>query len=581
MNKKVKIILIVSLILLSIFFLFIKPYMNFKSMEKKVLESGKRYYEINNSQLPTGNKIKTIDLKTLYLKDFIESDLKVKITDKKCNLDNSWIKVKKEDIDYNYYIYLECGIFKSKVDHEGPTIKLKGEDEITLYKDEEYKELGIESVVDDTDGKIDIKEVSIDASEVNSSKVGTYEVTYKVKDSFNNETVKIRKVNVIETLNHIVEKDTGKTNIYKGSQYNNYIRLDGILFKIVGINSDNSVKLVTSEAVSAVNYNDVETWLNDYFYEKFSDSAKKYIKKNSKWCIDTVSAPSKYTKCSKYSKEKPVGLLSIIDYNNAKKDSSSNLNIFSMTYNLKDKNTVYKLNNGIYTDQKDSNIMISPSINIVKNASILKGNGTIENPYILKGNNQKLKPGEKISNAVVGSYIYYSGYNFRIIGKEKDDTTMIIMDSIAKLENDEYIIEFDNDQKINFDSTRKNSIAYYLRNKVNSYLKTNIFTNKNRKILDYMNQIGYDNDTKDKNYNGKIFLPSMYDLFSTTIKDDYWYMNHSSKSNLVCYMHYSGNVFCSEKNNDKKGVRVVAYLDKNATIKLGSGVWDDPYVLAK
>ena len=54
-----------------------------------------------------------------------------------------------------YYTYLKCGIFSSKVDHEGPVIKLKGEDLITINKGEKFKDPGIDSVSDNTDGKID------------------------------------------------------------------------------------------------------------------------------------------------------------------------------------------------------------------------------------------------------------------------------------------------------------------------------------------------------------------------------------------------------------------------------------------
>ena len=530
MKKKTKIIFIIVVVLIALFFLFIKPYINFKQIESKVLDAGKRYYEINSSQLPTGNKIKTVDLKDLYLKDFIDSDLKVEITDRKCSLDDSWVKVKKENNEYNYYIYLKCGMFKSNIDHEGPTITLKGKDEITLYKGEEYKESGVKSVVDNTDGKMDVKDVTIDSKDVNTSKVGTYEVTYKIKDSFNNETIKIRKVKVTETLNHIVEKNTDKTNIYKGSQYDNYVRLDGILFKIVGINSDESVKLVTSEAISAVNYDDAETWLNDYFYEKLSDSAKEYIKKDSKWCSDTVSDPSKYTKCSKYSEKNPVGLLSILDYENSKgEDGSYNLNQISLIYNLKDKKTSYYFINNSYREISiNENSVISPVINIEKDAIITSGTGTVDNPYKLKGNTKNLKPGDKISDAKVGSYILYSGFKFRVISKEDDDTTKIIMDGVIENNGEDYRIQFNNKNSIDFNTSEKQNIGYILLNDATQYLTTNIFTKKKVDYPKYNQKITYQSKIESNDFKLKINIPSIYDLFSTSVINDYWFKDYSN-----------------------------------------------------
>ena len=273
--KKIKILIIVVVILLIIWFLVVSPLIKFKNSEKQVLEAAKRYYEINNSLLPTGKKIRTVSLQALYDKDLISEDLKSPYTNKECNSKTSWAKVRKENNEYKYYVYLECGILSSKIDHKGPEITLKDGDTVTINKGDTYKDAGIKSVIDDTDGNIDIKKVTIDTSKVNVNKNGTYEVTYKVRDSFNNETVKIRTVKVEQILNKIVEKNTDKTNIYKGNTENNYIKLDGIIFKIIGLNDDGSVKIVSNDALAAVDYNDIDDWLNDYFYNKLSDSAKE------------------------------------------------------------------------------------------------------------------------------------------------------------------------------------------------------------------------------------------------------------------------------------------------------------------
>ena len=581
MKKKTKIILIAASIILILLFVLVIPYIKFNSIEKKVLESGKRYYEINSSHLPTGNKIKEIDLKTLYVKDFLDEDLKVEITDRKCSLDNSWIKVKKVNNKYKYYVYLECGIFKSNIDYKGPIITLNGKDEITLYLDEKYKESGVKSVVDNRDGNIDVKEVIIDSSTVDSTKAGTYEVKYKVKDSFNNETIKIRKVIVTETLNHIVEKNTGKEKLYKGNQHNNYLKLDGILFKIIGINDDNSVKVATDGAISAISYNKSEEWLNEYFYEKLSDSAKKYIKEDSKWCIDTVKNTTKSQKCNTYSKKNPVGLLSINDINNSK-DNNGNYNLeqISLVYNLKNKKTSYFFGNGKYTEiPTNENATVVPVMNIIENALITKGDGTITNPYQLKGNTKKLKPGDKVSDAKVGSYLIYSGYKFRVISKEKDKTTKIIMNEVIQKNNEDYNVKFSN-ESIVFDPTKKQNIGYTLTNDISNYLKTDIFSNKKVNYQVYKEKIEYNNSNESKEYKLKTNLPSMYDLFSTTLNKDYWFKEYSA--NNYCYMEYYGQVNCSKYNyNDKKGIRVVAYLNKNVTIESGEGSASDPYSIVK
>lgn len=79
-------------------------------------------------------------------------------------------------------------------DTEKPTISLKGNTTITLYQFAKYKEPGY-TVKDNCDGDI-TKNVKINGS-VNTSRTGTYTITYIVKDASGNETTKKRTVKVI------------------------------------------------------------------------------------------------------------------------------------------------------------------------------------------------------------------------------------------------------------------------------------------------------------------------------------------------------------------------------------------------
>ena len=66
-NKKmITISLIVAIVVVLVWLLIISPLIQFKKSEKIVLDAGKRYFEVNSTQLPTGNRVKTIPLKVLY-----------------------------------------------------------------------------------------------------------------------------------------------------------------------------------------------------------------------------------------------------------------------------------------------------------------------------------------------------------------------------------------------------------------------------------------------------------------------------------------------------------------------------------
>ena len=579
-SLKTKIIAVIITILIILFIFVIKPFIDFKILENKLLESGKRYFEINDTKLPTGNRIKKIYLKELYDKDYVDNEVKRTFTAKGCNVENSFVRVFKSSDNYKYEVYLECGVWKSSIDHEGPVIKLKGQDEISVYKDEKYSELGVLSVVDNTDGVINTNKVKIDYSNVDTSKVGVYEVTYEIKDSYNNITIKKRIVRVNETLNHIVNSQTNNKGIYKGQQFNNYVLLDGILFKIVGINKNKTVKLVTDKTISAINYNDAEDLLNNSFYNKLSDSAKSLIYKKSKWCINSTTNPKNYKKCSKYSKKNPVGLLSIIDINNSKGDNISYLE-GTLVNNLKNKKTSYLYFNGDFIEKPvEENIVITPAINIIEDAIIVSGNGNSSNPFRLKGNTSYLKPGRNVSDAKVGDYLNYSGYSWRVIGKEDDGTTKIIMNDVIKKASDVYDLPFTNSVSINFNTSKKENIGYSLINQISSYVNTSLFVSKKINYPKYSKDIGYNSDKKEDNYKLKINLPSMYDILSTSYDNEfYWYKDYSNDK--YCYMHYLGMVKCDKYNeNDSYGIRVIAYLKNNVKIKSGKGLQENQYTLS-
>ena len=100
------------------------------------------------------------------------------------------------------------------VDDEKPIITLKGENEIIINYKEEYKEAGY-TATDNYDGDITDK-VTIQ-NNVDNTKLGNYEVIYKVIDSSNNETTIKRNV---------IVKDTEKPIIKLNRNINSYVILN-------------------------------------------------------------------------------------------------------------------------------------------------------------------------------------------------------------------------------------------------------------------------------------------------------------------------------------------------------------------
>lgn len=80
-------------------------------------------------------------------------------------------------------------------DNDNPVIELKGKSEVSIYKNNKYEEAGY-SASDNCDGDL-TKEVKV-SGEVDSSKVGKYNIKYEVSDSNGNRYSVDRIVNVIE-----------------------------------------------------------------------------------------------------------------------------------------------------------------------------------------------------------------------------------------------------------------------------------------------------------------------------------------------------------------------------------------------
>ena len=78
--KKIKLVITAVLVLVFVWFLIISPMITFHSNEGKLEEAAKRYFELNSNELPSGDNVKTVTLKTLYHKSFIKSDLYIPYT---------------------------------------------------------------------------------------------------------------------------------------------------------------------------------------------------------------------------------------------------------------------------------------------------------------------------------------------------------------------------------------------------------------------------------------------------------------------------------------------------------------------
>ncbi|MBE6157429.1 MAG: DUF5011 domain-containing protein [Firmicutes bacterium] len=595
--KKVKILGIWLIVVLSVWFVLLNPLIKFKGNEKKMLEASKRYFEVNSNELPTGDRTKTIYLKDLYSKAFLKEDFYIPLTKKACSVTKSWTKVRKVNGEYRYYVYLKCGVVSSIIDHKGPEITLNGDDTVYVDLGEEYKELGVKSVTDNKDGNIDINNVTIDSKNVNTKKIGSYNVTYTVSDSINNTTVKVRKVKVVSRIKKTVQKSTNNLGYYKGENPNNYIYFSGMLFRIVDVDRNN-VRIIADQDIANVNYDGIEKWLDNYYYNHLTENSKKLIVENKYCNMNITDKNLNTTECSSYTSKRKSYIASITDVNKSMVNGISYLKPETISWvsnKLNDKNA-YVTRNEFYgseygknyiTMDKTGNYGVRPIITIKGDSLIKDGNGTFNNPYYL-GDYKTGKSGSSLNKRITGEYIKYSGYLWRIIEVDNDGTTKVILDTILSDDTARVEICYDtNGSSKIYNAEEKGNIGYFIANKVNKYIDVKYFVKKEIKAPVYKEKINYGKEVSYKKSNAKTFAPDMYEMFSAASMysesmHSYWLINSSKAKEIKAIVSDIGVVF-DEKipDADQFGIRVVGYMNKNIQIVNGDGTINNPYVISK
>ncbi len=596
------VILLVVVVALLYYFLFLLPSLKFQEQESLLEKAGKKYFAQNTYLLPKEGKIREVRLSLLYEKKYIDS-IYAPNTNKLCSGKNSFVKVKNTKGKYEYYTYLECGSYQSSTDHEGPVITLNGKDSITIARTKTYQEEGVKSVRDNQDGLLDVKEVQVDASQVDTTKAGVYEVVYTASDSLDNKTVKVRKVKVVEKLATTIENATDKKGYYQGNEGNNYLLLNAMLFRIVGVDEDGNITIVSDETLANVDYSlknrkvsgsAIDKWLNEYFYNKLSTKAKALLVTNGNWCTDTLGKDAlSTTKCSKYTKMK-AGLISVQDYNKSLKDGTSYLStndiVQWMMNPSSEKGKIWTERSNYYYDENtyfkdyDEDILfgVRPGLKLKKTVEVVGGDGSYSNPFLL-GDYEKARVQTKLNTRLSGEFVSYSGYLFRIVDIDQDGNTHVISDGVLRSNGTVITINYPNIEKAAiYNPTENQNLGYLISNEMTQYIKTGSFVKKKITVPIYKDRALYQQEVKTKTYEVKIAAPNTFDLFSARRSNSglegYWYLNSSQTKYRRYKASSSGTIYYTNViDNSATGVKISAYLNKNLKITGGSGTAEDPY----
>lgn len=584
--NKIKILIAIAIALFIIIAVVVYPMYSFKSSEGLMQKAAERYFEVNPKEEPTGERIKVLTLQDLFKGSYIKEDIYIPYTDTPCDLKESWVKAKNENNSLKYYVYLKCGPMESNVDHEGPEIKLKGKDTITITKGDKFNDPGVDKVVDNVDGTISDTSIK---GKVDSNKVGTYTIEYSAIDKLYNKSTVKRTVIVKEYFKNIVESVIGKGGYYTSRDDNNYVRVSNMLYRIVGFDGEN-IRAVSEYDIANVDYDGIDEWLN-YYEKNINDKSKKLLVK-TKYCKNTSDINS--LECNKTTEERYSYIPSNIDVSNTKESFMRPPTVSWVTNEL-DKENAYVTKDAFYEEDIHNNVYVPvkkiyhfgvrPMITIKGGNEVVEGDGSLANPYSF-GEIKPAKGGDLLNTRYVGEYFVVGGYLYRILGVEKDGTTRVI--AMNSLDERSTTVEVSYQKlPLVYNPNEKGNIGQKINNISSTYFDTSYFVNHKIKVPIYKKDILYGKEIDTKTYTVKVSVPNMYDMFSaydgfTMGVTSTWYVNSSKTDGYGAATYEAGSA-----NNDEIsfgsgfGIRPVGFINKKAFVTSGNGTNVSPYVITK
>lgn len=370
-------------------------------------------------------------------------------------------------------------------------------------------------------------------------------------------TIESRKFNYNSSKNNISPSETdiyeyNDVKIFKGENPNNYLYFSNILWRIISINKDGTLDIVTDNSINIlknINY-DVNKYVNDIFLKSID---KEYLNKVS-YCNDIIS-DAKNIDCEDIYTKDYVRIISIEDIINSSDNGNSYLlnNSNYWLNNKSKKNSFVVINNKITNISSDSAYEVRPVIRLANNIVIKSGEGTLDNPYLISKNNIGFN---------VGNYIKLDNDLWVVYEVNKENVKLALDKVLPGVR-----VFGDNSE---FNKENDGSIAYYLNNDyLDSLSYKDMLINIKWKTGKYIDSYS---DVNKNTVSAKVGMLNVMDL---KLVDNKWgyYLITPSGNNEVYFYNTDG--FTSNTNYLHNIVPTIS-IKKDYKIS-GIGTKDNPF----
>lgn len=416
---------------------------------------------------------------------------------------------------------------------------------------------------------------------------------YKLENGDNDEDTPTLIVDEVKKKQSFLDETKGlvldeKTGIYtyKGKVEDNYVKYSGMLYRILNIDKDNNMKLVSESNVTLIYPGFNKGYKKSYVNKWLNSSSDKYsgiyedtltnsnsIITNTTFCADVIDDVSNIT-CDEKINDYKITLLSLYDYkmSGGKEGFLNNGDIFYLGSLNKDNKEYYVTSEGeIALKSQDSKaITIKPVITLNATNELIKGKGTKDNPYIVESHDIKL-----LGDAYINSIVKINDNTYKIIEVQKDK---------VKLTSTEVLKDKEENLSIKFGGSDS---AYTVDNTVGKYLNKTFLNTLDVKdsVVNseyYIGKLTLANldysALRNSKVKSKVGMLTIGDMFINETTNTFTILRGIEADDIINVLNENGNLY-ADRISSKYNVRPAFYLKYNLEITKGKGTMDSPYEL--
>lgn len=372
---------------------------------------------------------------------------------------------------------------------------------------------------------------------------------------------------------------------YVGDADSNYVRFKGMLWRVIKINADNSVTMVTQDTVTSLSYggsleNYILSWLNETKEKntglfEHSLQATEGELKSTKVCTDKFSE-LETASCFETNDNYKIGILSIYDYIEANANESylNNGEIFWTSNSYDNTNAWFVAEDGrLGYDNYTNKYGIRPVITIDGNLTIYSGDGSADNPYNLNNNTPKT-----LEDSYVGSYLNYNNTLWKIVSKE-ENKIKIVSEECLKDESGQCIEKYYSSYSNRINLKNKEDLMGYLNDTYYNSLENNEFIVEGKFYTGNYSLVNNDyKDCFDSTHNLYVGFLSAAELYAFELENTFL-MTTSPNNDLSIYSVNSSHGLFENMVTEELNIRPSIYLKSNIAITSGDGSYLTPYQL--